>query len=133
MECVSGCGAAEVVGVANAQACTVCVCSASPSVPCLAKRAFAGLRLVAPWSLPVHVRLCLCAYSIASRIDCFMDTTSAAFGEKMKEQVEERLRFYEEGVAPRKNLNVMQVRACVCVCVCVCHRVGRMCSALPVA
>jgi nucleolar protein 56 len=25
--------------------------------------------------------------SIASRIDCFMDATSAAFGEKMKEQV----------------------------------------------
>lgn len=46
--------------------------------------------------------------SIASRIDCFMDTTSPAFGEKMKEQVEERLRFYEEGVAPRKNVNVMQ-------------------------
>jgi len=46
--------------------------------------------------------------SIASRIDCFMDTTTATFGEKMKEQVEERLRFYEEGVAPRKNLSVMQ-------------------------
>lgn len=46
--------------------------------------------------------------SIASRIDCFMDTTSSTFGEKMKEQVEERLRFYEEGVAPRKNLSVMQ-------------------------
>ena len=30
------------------------------------------------------------------------------FGEKMKEQVEERLRFYEEGIAPTKNLTVMQ-------------------------
>mmetsp|Transcript_3058 Transcript_3058/g.5261 ORF Transcript_3058/g.5261 Transcript_3058/m.5261 type:complete len:500 (-) Transcript_3058:372-1871(-) len=46
--------------------------------------------------------------SIASRIDCFMDNATSAFGEKMKEQVEERLRFYEEGVAPRKNLTVMQ-------------------------
>jgi len=46
--------------------------------------------------------------SIASRIDCFMDGTSSAYGEKMKEQVEERLRFYEEGVAPRKNIDVMK-------------------------
>ncbi|KAL6765680.1 nucleolar protein, component of C/D snoRNPs [Haematococcus lacustris] len=45
--------------------------------------------------------------SIASRIDCFMDSSSNTFGEKMKEQVEERLRFYEEGVAPRKNAAVM--------------------------
>eukprot|EP00195_Chlamydomonas_chlamydogama_P010551 CAMPEP_0202900590 /NCGR_PEP_ID=MMETSP1392-20130828/11922_1 /ASSEMBLY_ACC=CAM_ASM_000868 /TAXON_ID=225041 /ORGANISM="Chlamydomonas chlamydogama, Strain SAG 11-48b" /LENGTH=495 /DNA_ID=CAMNT_0049587007 /DNA_START=183 /DNA_END=1670 /DNA_ORIENTATION=- len=45
--------------------------------------------------------------SIASRIDAFMDTATSAFGEKMKEQVEERLRFYEEGVAPRKNVDVM--------------------------
>jgi nucleolar protein 56 len=45
--------------------------------------------------------------SIASRIDAFLDIATPAFGEKMKEQVEERLRFYEEGVAPRKNLDVM--------------------------
>ncbi|GFR43940.1 hypothetical protein Agub_g5079 [Astrephomene gubernaculifera] len=45
--------------------------------------------------------------SIASRIDCFMDSATSVFGEKMREQVEERLRFYEEGVAPRKNSNVM--------------------------
>lgn len=45
--------------------------------------------------------------SIASRIDCFMDVATTAFGEKLKEQVEERLRFYEEGVAPRKNMTVM--------------------------
>jgi len=49
--------------------------------------------------------------SIASRIDCFMDGTSNAFGEKMKEQVEERLRFYEDGVAPRKNIDVMNEAA----------------------
>ena len=36
-----------------------------------------------------------------------MDESTPAFGEKMKEQVEERLRFYEEGVAPRKNADVM--------------------------
>ncbi len=46
--------------------------------------------------------------SIASRIDCFSDVATSAFGDKMKEQVEERLRFYEEGVAPRKNIDMMQ-------------------------
>lgn len=45
--------------------------------------------------------------SIASRIDAFLETNTDAFGNKLKEQVEERLRFYEEGVAPRKNLDVM--------------------------
>ena len=33
---------------------------------------------------------------------------SAAFGEKMKEQVEERLRFYDDGIAPKKNITAMQ-------------------------
>jgi nucleolar protein 56 len=46
--------------------------------------------------------------SIASRIDCFSDFTTTAFGEKLKEQVEERLNFYDKGVAPRKNIDVMQ-------------------------
>ena len=46
------------------------------------------------------------------RIDCFSELASSAFGDKMKEQVEDRLRFYEEGVAPKKNITAMQV--CVC-------------------
>ena len=37
-----------------------------------------------------------------------MDNATSAFGEKLKEQVEERLRFYEEGVAPSKNVTAMQ-------------------------
>jgi nucleolar protein 56 len=45
--------------------------------------------------------------SIASRIDAFLEAPTDAFGTKLKEQVEERLRFYEDGVAPRKNLDVM--------------------------
>ena len=45
--------------------------------------------------------------SIASRIDAFADHSTKAFGEAMKEQVEERLRFYEEGVAPKKNADAM--------------------------
>ncbi|KAL4513455.1 hypothetical protein Ndes2526A_g07415 [Nannochloris sp. 'desiccata'] len=46
--------------------------------------------------------------SIASRIDAFLESSTDAFGTKLKEQVEERLRFYEDGVAPRKNLDVMK-------------------------
>jgi hypothetical protein len=38
-----------------------------------------------------------------------MDAATSAFGEKLKEQVEERLRFYDDGTAPRKNVDVMQV------------------------
>merc|ERR1712157_687370 len=45
--------------------------------------------------------------SIASRIDAFADITTVAFGEKLKEQVEERLSFYDKGAAPRKNVDVM--------------------------
>mmetsp|Transcript_20310 Transcript_20310/g.32924 ORF Transcript_20310/g.32924 Transcript_20310/m.32924 type:complete len:491 (-) Transcript_20310:460-1932(-) len=46
--------------------------------------------------------------SIASRIDCFSDFQTNAFGEKLKEQVEERLAFYDKGTAPRKNIAMMQ-------------------------
>ncbi|CAA7016270.1 unnamed protein product [Microthlaspi erraticum] len=46
--------------------------------------------------------------SIASRIDCFADSSTTAFGEKLREQVEERLDFYDNGVAPRKNVDVMK-------------------------
>eukprot|EP00118_Oscarella_pearsei_P021707 m.245824 g.245824 ORF g.245824 m.245824 type:complete len:523 (+) comp40256_c0_seq46:3805-5373(+) len=46
--------------------------------------------------------------SIASRIDCFAETQSHVFGEKLREQVEERLEFYESGKTPRKNLEVMK-------------------------
>jgi len=46
--------------------------------------------------------------SIASRIDCFSDEATTVFGEKLKDQVEERLVFLTEGTTPRKNLEVMQ-------------------------
>lgn len=45
--------------------------------------------------------------SIASRIDCFSENPTMVYGEKLKEQVEERLKFYETGEVPRKNLDVM--------------------------
>lgn len=46
--------------------------------------------------------------SIASRIDCFAERNTTVFGEKLREQVEERLDFYDKGVAPRKNIDVMK-------------------------
>ncbi|XP_005187804.2 nucleolar protein 56 [Musca domestica] len=46
--------------------------------------------------------------SIASRIDCFLEQPTAVFGETLKQQVEERLKFYESGEVPRKNIEVMK-------------------------
>ncbi|XP_053314001.1 nucleolar protein 56 isoform X1 [Spea bombifrons] len=46
--------------------------------------------------------------TIASRIDCFSEFPTSVFGDKLREQVEERLSFYETGDAPRKNLDVMK-------------------------
>merc|ERR1711870_110340 len=46
--------------------------------------------------------------SIASRIDCFSEEATTVFGEKLRDQVEERLNFLTEGTKPRKNLEVMQ-------------------------
>ncbi|XP_053205264.1 nucleolar protein 56-like [Panonychus citri] len=45
--------------------------------------------------------------SIASRIDCFNDTPADVFGSTLKDQVEERLQFYENGTVPKKNIDVM--------------------------
>merc|ERR1712066_31278 len=46
--------------------------------------------------------------SIASRIDCFSEVSTKIFGEKLKEQVEDRLKFYESGDLPKKNVDAMQ-------------------------
>ncbi|XP_019736148.1 nucleolar protein 56 [Hippocampus comes] len=46
--------------------------------------------------------------TIASRIDCFSELPSSVFGDKLREQVEERLSFYETGDLPRKNVDVMK-------------------------
>lgn len=46
--------------------------------------------------------------SLASRIDCFAEEHHNAYGQKLKEQVEERLEFYKTGKAPRKNIDVMR-------------------------
>ncbi|KAK1268018.1 putative nucleolar protein 5-2 [Acorus gramineus] len=46
--------------------------------------------------------------SIATRIDCFSDARTTVFGEKLREQVEERLDFYDKGIATKKNVDVMK-------------------------
>lgn len=45
---------------------------------------------------------------MASRIDCFAEVPSHIFGEKLKQQVEDRLKFYETGDFPKKNIEVMK-------------------------
>merc|ERR1712202_49569 len=46
--------------------------------------------------------------SIAARIDCFSDSHTTLFGEKLKDQVEERLVFLsDKQTKPRKNADVM--------------------------
>lgn len=38
----------------------------------------------------------------------YPEVPTSVFGEKLREQVEERLSFYETGEIPRKNLDVMK-------------------------
>lgn len=45
--------------------------------------------------------------SIATRIDSFSDKPSNEYGKQLRDQVEERLKFYETGAPPRKNIDVM--------------------------
>jgi nucleolar protein 56 len=45
--------------------------------------------------------------AIASRVDCFSENPTNKFGESLKEQMEERLKFLASGVKPRKNKEVM--------------------------
>ena len=45
---------------------------------------------------------------MACRIDNFAEEPTNAFGEKLREQVEERLRFYDTGETPKKNIDAMK-------------------------
>lgn len=45
--------------------------------------------------------------AIASRVDCFSENPTSKFGESLKEQIEERLKFVANGVKPRKNKDAM--------------------------
>ncbi|KAJ1753079.1 Nucleolar protein 56 [Coemansia sp. RSA 1821] len=46
--------------------------------------------------------------TIASRIDCFSEAPNSVFGEALKQQVEDRLSFYETGAQPTKNSETME-------------------------
>ncbi|KAL3270026.1 hypothetical protein HHI36_009082 [Cryptolaemus montrouzieri] len=46
--------------------------------------------------------------AIASRIDCFSEEPTQVFGEKLRQQVEDRLKFYETGDIPKTNIDVMK-------------------------
>lgn len=45
--------------------------------------------------------------TIASRIDCFSEVPVATFGEHLREQVEERLKYFETGQLPATNISIM--------------------------
>jgi nucleolar protein 56 len=49
--------------------------------------------------------------SMAVRIDSFADTPTSAYGVQLRNQVEERLQFYETGAAPKRNIDVMEAVA----------------------
>lgn len=46
--------------------------------------------------------------SIASRLDCFSDGPTRVFGEMMKQQIEDRLKFLKSGEIPATNISVME-------------------------
>uniref|UniRef100_A0A0R3RQB9 Nucleolar protein 56 n=1 Tax=Elaeophora elaphi TaxID=1147741 RepID=A0A0R3RQB9_9BILA len=46
--------------------------------------------------------------TVASRIDCFSEIPVPTYGEHLKQQVEDRLKFLEGGAIPKKNLDVMK-------------------------
>ena len=45
--------------------------------------------------------------AIASRVDCYSELPTSKFGEVLKDQMEERLKFLSNGTKPRKNKEVM--------------------------
>jgi len=45
--------------------------------------------------------------AIASRVDCFSEAPTRKFGEALKDQLEERLKFVANGTKPRKNKDAM--------------------------
>ncbi|KAK0411511.1 hypothetical protein QR680_005687 [Steinernema hermaphroditum] len=49
--------------------------------------------------------------TIASRIDCFSEVPVPTFGEHLRQQVEDRLKFFEDGEVPKKNVEVMKEAA----------------------
>lgn len=52
---------------------------------------------------------CFVVYIITlTSVICPTEVPTSVFGDKLRDQVEERLSFYETGETPRKNLDVMK-------------------------
>ena len=67
----------------------------------------ARLRLLAALAtVPSHRGVCSFLPGSAPVLACQIPT--GKYGERLKDQVEERLRFYDSGEAPRKNIDVMK-------------------------
>ena len=67
----------------------------------------ARLRLLAALAtVPSHRGVCSFLPGSAPVLACQIPT--GKYGERLKDQVEERLRFYDSGEAPRKNIDVMR-------------------------
>jgi len=49
--------------------------------------------------------------SLAAKIDCYSDNLTSKYGEKMAQQIEDRLHFYATGDIPKKNVEVMEEAA----------------------
>ena len=45
--------------------------------------------------------------AMATRLDCFLDVPTNAYGAKFREQVEERLNFFKSGQTPTTNTQAM--------------------------
>lgn len=45
--------------------------------------------------------------AIAARVDCFSEAPTAKFGDALRDQIEERLKFVTSGTKPRKNKDAM--------------------------
>ena len=50
----------------------------------------------------------MCSTVFCFYTPCFTDQLTNVFGEKLRQQVEDRLKFYETGEIPRKNIDVMK-------------------------
>lgn len=47
-------------------------------------------------------------FSLSLHASYFVDQLTNVFGEKLRQQVEDRLKYYETGEIPRKNIDVMK-------------------------
>lgn len=78
-------------------------CSIASRIDC-----FSGKFLKIP-AVPVHFSW-MVAFSLLNLLHNLLcaESNTTVFGEKLREQVEERLEFYDKGIAPRKNIDVMK-------------------------